>query len=177
MAVRTLHLLRHAKSSWDDPGLHDHDRPLAPRGKKAARLMGTHLAERKIRVSLVLCSSAVRARQTLEVIGPALTGHPDAPVEIRIEDGLYHADAVDLLARLRRVDDDTRSVLVIGHNPALQQLAESLAGDGDRAARSVLDVNFPTGALATISTSSSWDRLGPGVGYLESLVVPRALRG
>jgi phosphohistidine phosphatase len=169
--MRTLHLLRHAKSSWDDPGLDDHDRPLAPRGTKAARHMASHLEDQRISVRLVLCSSAVRARQTLDLVMPALGGSPD----IRIEDELYGADATDLLARLRRIDEAVPSVLLVGHNPALQQLAEVLAGDGDAGALQALQRKFPTGALATVTARSTWRGLQLGSGYLESFVVPRRL--
>jgi phosphohistidine phosphatase len=168
---RTLHLLRHAKSSWDDPGLEDHDRPLAPRGRRAARLLAAHIAKHGIAVDLVLCSSAVRARQTLELVGPSLGGTPD----IRTEDGLYAAGAPDLLSRLRSVDDRTWRVLMIGHNPGLEDLAEDLAGHGDAVARHALQQKFPTGALATLSMQSSWRDLSPGAAYLESLLLPRRL--
>src|SRR5207247_5287517 len=101
-AVRTamprpkrLLLLRHGKSSWDDPGIADHDRPLAPRGRRAAKSMGEHLRRESIRPVLVLCSSAVRARETLDAVAP--TG------EVRIEPELYGAPWDELLDRLRRV--------------------------------------------------------------------------
>ena len=168
---RTLHLLRHAKSSWDDPGLEDHDRPQAPRGKRAARLLAAHIVKHGVAVDLVLCSTAVRARQTLDIVGPSLGGTPD----IRTEERLYAAGAPDLLSRLRSVDDRAWRVLVIGHNPGLEDLAEDLAGDGDAGAWHALQQKFPTGALATLATQSSWADLSPGAAYLESLVVPRQL--
>ena len=129
-----LYLLRHAKSSWKDGSLDDHDRPLAPRGRKASKAIGRYLRDHDIVPELVLCSSAKRARQTLERLGPA-------GVDARVEAELYGAGTDSLLARLRAVPDDVESVMLIGHNPGMQQLAFLLAG---------LDDKFPTAALATL---------------------------
>ncbi len=167
--VRVLYLLRHAKSSWDVPALDDHDRPLSARGMKAARVVASEIARQRISVDLVLCSSAARARQTLEVIVPALA----EPLDIRIDPELYAAGAGDLLGRLRGLDEETRTVLVVGHNPALEELTEQLAGDGEPQALEQLRRKFPTGALATLTTGRSWGDLGPGAAYLESLFLPR----
>ena len=95
METKRLLLLRHAKSSWDDPSLADHDRPLAPRGRKAAKRIGAHLRRENSSVALVLCSSATRARETLDLVAP--------PGEIRFEPELYGATAAELIERLRRV--------------------------------------------------------------------------
>ena len=129
-----LYLLRHAKSSWKDASLHDHDRPLAPRGRQ--RLEGDRPlpARPRLQPELVLCSSAKRARQTLERLGPA-------GLDARIEPELYGAGTNDLLARLHEVPEEVASVMLIGHNPGMQQLAHLLAG---------LDDKFPTAALATL---------------------------
>jgi phosphohistidine phosphatase len=169
--MKTLLLLRHAKSSWDDASLDDHDRPLSDRGGRAGRLVASYLARQSIGVELVLCSSALRARQTLDLVLPSL----EENVEVRIEDGLYAADATDLLDRLRGVAESVPAVLVVGHNPSLQQLALRLVAGGEPARLHQLQQKFPTGAVATITTETTWARLGPGVGYLKSLVMPRAL--
>ncbi|HEY7730881.1 MAG TPA: histidine phosphatase family protein [Gaiellaceae bacterium] len=164
----SLYVLRHAKSSWDDPALADAERPLAPRGRKAARRLGRHLSDEGIRPALVLCSPAVRARETLARIGPAL-----AEVETLVERGLYGASASDLIERLRAVPDDVPSVLVIGHNPALQTLVVRLARPGqlrDRAA-----VKLPTGALATLELDGGWNALTDGCAELAKLLLPREL--
>jgi phosphohistidine phosphatase len=164
----SLYVLRHAKSSWDDPALADAERPLAPRGRKAARRLGRHLSDEGIRPALVLCSPAVRARETLARIGPAL-----AEVETLVEPGLYGASASDLIERLRAVPDDVPSVLVIGHNPALQTLVVRLARPGqlrDRAA-----VKLPTGALATLELDGGWNALTDGCAELAKLLLPREL--
>jgi phosphohistidine phosphatase len=161
--AKRLLLLRHAKSSWDDPALADHDRPLAPRGRKAATLIGEHLNDNEIGVSLVLCSSARRARETLELVQP--------PGDVSIERGLYGASAEELLKRVREVPDEHHAVMLIGHNPAIEELAVGLAGPG----ADLIGDKFPTGALATLSLSGRWCELAPGRVELESFVRPREL--
>jgi phosphohistidine phosphatase len=168
--TKVLYLLRHAKSSWDDAGLADRDRPLAPRGRKAARRIAEHLGNPE--VAVVLCSSAVRTRQTLDAILPALDGDP----EVLVEDGLYGAMADSLLARLRAVPADVPSVLLIGHNPGIGDLALELAGRGDGAALQRLREGYPTGALATLAIpDGGWAELADGGAELTGYVVPREL--
>jgi phosphohistidine phosphatase len=170
--VRALYLLRHAKSSWDDPSVGDHDRPLAPRGRQAAARIARHVHADGIRPALVLCSSARRAVETLEPIAAAYEGGLD----VRIEGALYGADAPELLARVRRVPPEVASVLVVGHNPGMQDLVLRLAGDGDAGAMAQAREKFPTGALATLDVGDDrWDGLAPGRAFLARLVVPRAL--
>jgi phosphohistidine phosphatase len=166
-----LFLLRHAKSSWDDPTLDDHDRPLARRGEKAVRRMRGHLARTGVAPELVLCSSARRTIETLDGVRPAL---PDR-VEISIEEGLYAASAGRLLDRLRQVADDVSGVLLIAHNPGLEDLAGRLVATGDRELRDRLEASFPTGALVSLSFEGEWADLGPGVAELDGYVVPREL--
>jgi phosphohistidine phosphatase len=157
-----LLLLRHAKSSWDNPSLADHDRPLAPRGRRAAKLMGAHLRRSPLDVSVVLCSSARRALQTLELVAP--------PGEVEIEDELYGASADGLLERLMRVPDVHNAVMLIGHNPAMQELAAGLAPGGGLA-----EHKFPTGALATLTFSGPWSGLEWGCAELTGFVRPKDL--
>jgi phosphohistidine phosphatase len=160
---RRLILLRHAKSSWDDPALADHDRPLSPRGRRAAKLIREHLRREEIAISLVLCSSARRARETVELVDP--------PGELMVEDRLYAASADQLLGRLRALPDDFQAVLLVGHNPAIQELAVGLARNaGDLAAR-----KFSTGGLATLSFSGSWRSLAPEGTELVGFVTPKEL--
>jgi len=169
--VRTLLLLRHAKSSWADPTVPDHDRPLAPRGTGAAKRIRDHLRSEGIRPALVLCSSARRALETVDALRPALDD-----VDVEVDDSLYGADAFDLLDRLRRVGASIGSVMVVAHNPGLHDLAIDLAADGEEAAMAQLHTKFPTAALATLDVgSAAWDQLGPGRAHLMSLVLPREL--
>ncbi len=160
-----LYILRHAKSSWDEDGLPDHERPLAPRGEKAAARIAEHVRSEGIAPELVLCSTALRARQTLAALLPVLPGD----VEILVENELYGASLDGLIGRLREVDEAVGAVLVIGHNPTLHALALALTGRGDELDR------FPTGALATVALTAPWAELGEGTGELEALVVPREL--
>ena len=117
---RQLFVLRHAKSSWDDPGLDDHERPLAPRGRRAVKLMGDHIREQGIHPDQILCSSSRRTRETLDGVDP--------DGERVIEQELYDASCGEVIERLRRVGDETESVMVIGHNPAMQMLVLRLTG-------------------------------------------------
>jgi phosphohistidine phosphatase len=168
--LRLLYLLRHAKSSWGDPGLEDRDRPLNSRGRRAARLVAEHLRAEGVSPELVLCSASLRTRQTLAAILPTLEGE----LEARIEDVLYSAGAEGLLERLRTVPVSTSSVLVIGHNPALHELALSLAGTGRDLER--LREDFPSGALATLAVPEpGWAELAEGDAELTSYAVPREL--
>jgi phosphohistidine phosphatase len=166
---KRLFLLRHAKSSWDDPTLADHDRPLASRGRRASRAISDHLRRERIAPTLVLCSSSTRTRETLERIAVGF----DDEVDVRIEPGLYMASARDLLERLREVGGDVESVMVIGHQPAIQELALSLARGGAQVER--LRGKFPTAALATLAFRGSWGGLAPGVAELVAFVKPREL--
>jgi phosphohistidine phosphatase len=169
--LKTLYLLRHAKSSWDDPSLADHDRPLAARGRKAASRMAVHMRQAKVRPDLVLCSSATRAVQTYELIASAL----GSTTEVLVEDDLYGAGDAELLIRLNGVADAVGAALLIGHNPGLQDLALALAGDGDTPGLTKIGDKFPTGALATLSVPTPWSTLGPGGAYLAGLATPRDL--
>ncbi|TMK37323.1 MAG: histidine phosphatase family protein [Actinobacteria bacterium] len=165
-----LWLLRHAKSSWDDRDMQDVDRPLAPRGARAADRMRDYLDVEEIRPELVLCSSALRTRETLARILPGL----GSELTIRIESSVYSFEAGELLDRLREVPADAGSVMLVGHNPAMQELASLLAADGYRL--DDLRKAFPTAALAELVVPiGSWADLAPGSGRLERFVVPREL--
>jgi phosphohistidine phosphatase len=167
--MKLLYLLRHAKSSWSDPALPDHRRPLTGRGRRAAKAIGRYLHDHGIEPEMVLCSTARRARDTLARIEPAL-GKPD----IRIEPELYAASANELLDRVRRVPDAVESVLVIGHNPGLQDLALDLARPAPELRE--LEAKFPTAALATLACpQTSWRALDWRTAKLVDFVRPRDL--
>jgi phosphohistidine phosphatase len=167
--VARLLILRHAKSSWKDAGLADHDRPLAPRGRKAAKVMAEHLRTERPAPELVLCSSARRTRETLERIAPGL----GQEVAVRIEPELYAASAQRLLERLRAVEDGVESVLLIGHNPGLEELAISLVASGSKLA--AIKRKYPTGALATLEFAGRWRDLQPRSAELRDFVTPKQL--
>lgn len=171
MSQHRLLLLRHAKSSWDDPGLADHDRPLAARGRRAAASIRQHVQDAGVDPQLVLCSSAVRAAQTWEAIRDGIDGDP----EVEISRDLYEAGAEDLLERLHGVPDTAKSVLLVGHNPSMEELARELSGRGNPEALAAMTLKYPTGGLASLSFEGRWADLAPGNAYLDTFVVPRDL--
>jgi phosphohistidine phosphatase len=171
---KQLFLLRHAKSSWKDLSLPDHDRPLNKRGRKAAAAMRRLFRSEGVNPDLICVSSAVRTMQTLEVLEPW-----DEQPEVKVENALYLATAPQILERLRAVPDSTRAVFVIGHNPGLQELAVLLISREEHLPEDALPrrvtESFPTGALAEFSLDCSWSRIGRGSGRLKRFVTPREL--
>ena len=144
--MKTLVLMRHAKSAWDDPELPDHDRPLAPRGRKTAPRMGAWLQSAGYAPELVLCSAAKRARDTLTLVLPFL------PKGVKIDHvpELYGAVPQEILNIVARAPQSAATLLVIGHNPGLGSFASWLAGSGDAGLREKMDKKFPTGAIAVL---------------------------
>lgn len=172
----TLSLLRHAKSSWSATGLADHDRPLAPRGVKAAPKIGEFIAGSGLTPDLILCSSAQRARETLAGLMTRLGA--EGGVAVRIDRAIYEADDEnDLLTVLAGLGaGGPASVMLIGHNPAMQDLAIALAGRGAPDDRDALARKFPTAALAVLTfDSSDWSTIQPGDGLLTHFVRPKEL--
>ena len=167
----TLSLFRHAKSSWSNPGLRDFERPLGPRGEKAAPRMGAYMAREGLLPDLVLCSPAVRARQTLERAFEDLEASP----EIRYLEALYHAGPTEMLKHLREVPERFRHAMLVGHNPGMHTLALHLIGAGDPAAIEDLSRKFPTAALAQIEFGCAWPEIGAGLGRLTHYMVPKRL--
>jgi phosphohistidine phosphatase len=163
-------LLRHGKSSWSESTLADIDRPLAPRGERASRKLAKYMRRKGIQPALVLCSPSLRTRQTLEAVESSL-GERYA---VEVVPQLYAASEQELLGRLQAVPESVSSVMLVGHNPGLHNLALVLASRGADLAQ--LEEKFPTGALATLAIhSESWAALGPGDAELVDYVVPRQL--
>lgn len=159
---RHLAILRHAKSSWSNAAIPDHDRPLNARGRRAASLVGRHLSEAGLHPELVLCSSATRATQTLDLLDIAEN------TETMVEDLLYWADAGVLLDRLRQIADTVGSVLLVGHNPGVEELTRVIVADQMAWAE-----KFPTAAIAILDLPiPAWTCLGAGIGDLREFVVP-----
>jgi phosphohistidine phosphatase len=174
--MRQLLLLRHAKSTWDDPSVQDRDRPLNPRGRRAAALMRQAMRDRGLAPDVVLVSTARRTMETLEALEP----WDDTPL-IEPMDSLYLANPMQLTAALHGVAETVRSVLVIGHNPGLHDLALSLAGPkavatGGATERALAE-GFPTAALAEFTIAGSWWDLREGSGKLEHFLTPKMLDG
>ncbi|MBZ9761421.1 histidine phosphatase family protein [Mesorhizobium sp. CA8] len=170
MPVRQLLILRHAKSSRDDPKLEDFDRPLAPRGLKTAPLMGRELARRGWLPDLALVSPALRTRDTWRLVAAELPKH----VQAEFAEELYEATPAAILARVRQVK--ATSVLVIGHNPGLQHFALQLAGAGsDQGVFKKIEAKFPTAALARLTLDEDWANLDFHGARLTHCVRPKDL--
>ncbi len=172
MPSRTLLILRHAKSDWATTDPNDHDRPLAKRGRLAARELA-ELIPAAERPELILCSSARRAIETLAGISPLL----DGTALVSIEHGLYLADEDALLARLHQLPLEVSSAMVIGHNPSLHDLAIRVIGEGDPEVVESLAENLATGGLVTLSQPGDWTDLDTGSARLVRYVVPENPRG
>jgi phosphohistidine phosphatase len=167
---RHLVLLRHAKSAWPH-GVPDHERPLAGKGRRNAQAVGTWFLGEGPRPDLVLCSDAVRARHTWEIVASSLE---DAP-PLRIEPALYGAEPEDVVALLHEVPDDVRTVVVVGHEPTMSATSRLLAGRGsDRAALARIREKYPTNGVAVLRFEVPWRQVGAGGGVLETFAVPRA---
>lgn len=168
-----LYLFRHAKSSWKTDGLDDFDRSLNGRGRAAAPAMGAFMRDEDINPELILCSAARRTRETLALILPFLRGD----TVIHIEHDLYLADTNSLFNRLRGITPDVGHVMLIGHNPGMQDLAEHLIVPEESPAQRGLRSKFPTAALAEIRLETGrWADLTPHGGTLTRFTTPRALQ-
>ena len=177
---KNLVLLRHAKSAWPED-VPDHDRPLAGRGQRDAPAMGRWLHAAGHVPDQVLCSTARRARETWQLAQPELGADPPVSFEQRI----YQASAAELLGLVREKPSAVKTLLVVGHDPAIHELALMLAGTArpagggagrDPASQAALErmrAKFPTGAVAVLALTASWGQLGRGKARLTEFVVPR----
>jgi phosphohistidine phosphatase len=172
--MHQLLLLRHAKSSWDSPDLPDRDRPLNARGRHAAGLMRQAMLDLGLAPDVVLVSSARRTRETLALLEP----WDDTPLRDDL-DALYLATPETLLDVLHGVQDTARSVMLIGHNPGLHELALALAEGNEMHQDPMRGLmrGFPSGALAEISVAVPWSQLRAGGGRLVRFITPRSLEG
>lgn len=171
--LRRLIVLRHAKSAWPE-GVPDHRRPLAPRGRRDAPAAGRALAEADSLPDLALCSPALRARQTWD-LAAAEWG---TPPPVRYEPRLYEADAAELLDVVRETPPEVETLLLVGHNPGLEDLVLELADDGLDGALDEVRVKFPTAAIAVLAWHGhTWHALAPATALLTSMTVPRGTKG
>ncbi|MEU5365103.1 histidine phosphatase family protein [Streptomyces sp. NPDC005925] len=167
--LRRLVVLRHAKSARPE-GIPDHARPLAPRGRRDAPAAGHALAEADLLPDLALCSTAVRARQTWDLVA----GQWGTPPPVRHDPRLYAAGADDLLAVVQAVPARVATLLLVGHNPGLEDLVLELAGDGLGDTLRQVRTKFPTSAVAVLARhGTGWRDLAPGTAVLTSVMVPR----
>lgn len=174
--TKTLYLLRHAKSSWTDASLSDAARPLNQRGRKAGKRIGKELARRGWLPDLVLCSSAMRARETFARLAKGVEKiSPGTVPPVTYEDDLYLASSDTLIERVRMLDGALASALILGHNTGLQDFALALPRPSG-AAYARVEQKFPTGALAVISFETDhWRDIAPGSGALQAVIYPKDL--
>lgn len=169
--MKHLLLLRHAKAEPGTDAVRDRDRPLAERGHRDAELMGRALAAENL-PDLILCSPALRTRETLTDLLRPLTKRP----RVLLEEALYSGAGGDYIATIARTAGDADRVLVVGHNPTIHRTALALAAEGDAMLRLRLAERFPTTALAVFALPiRAWPELKSGRGTLESLVFPHDL--
>lgn len=168
-----LLLLRHAKSSWGEPHQADHQRPLSARGRKAAPAMGRFIAEAGMTPELVLCSSATRAVETMQLATEQFARQP----EIRILDQLYAFGGFHTpLNVIRNEAGSQKTLMLVGHNPTMENLAQELTGSGRSATRALMYEKYPTAALAVLDFDiPAWRDLQTGIGTLVSFTRPRDL--
>lgn len=166
-----LMLLRHAKSSWDEAGTADRDRPLSPRGRRAAALMAAEISNRSLLPDRILCSPARRTRETLAALVPHLADE----TRIAITGELYEPPSGDYLAVIGSRCADAKRLLVIGHNPAIQTTALALAAESDLNYPDIAE-KLPAGALVVIDfAAASWAAVQPGSGRIALFLRPRDL--
>jgi len=161
--MKTLMLLRHAKSDWDDQSLPDFDRPLANRGKRDAPRIGKAIKKRGLIPDLIVSSPAARARQTIE----SLVSAAEFDVSPQFDESIYGATAADLMKLVRRLPDSNSCVLLVGHNPTFEQVVARLSGTVE---------HMPTAALACIEFQvDRWEDIDDGQGKLSCFLTPKQL--
>lgn len=165
---RNLVLLRHAKADW--PQVSDHERPLAERGRKDAPVAGEWLAGQGIDPQLALCSTATRTRETWKLVAPKLPRRPKTAYEERI----YEAPAGQIIEVINEVPDDVGELLIVGHNPGMENLAATLSGTSDEEAGARMALGFPTCAVAVVRFDRLWKSVEPGAGELVTFWTPHA---
>ena len=170
--MRRLMLLRHAKAETATAGQRDLDRVLAQRGREVAPQMGRYMGEHGLAPERALVSTAKRTRETWELVASALVKKPPADFEERI----YEAPAKAILSAVQSTNNGVHTLLVVGHNPGIQQLATLLVTSGDSTARHSLAEKFPTAALAVIDFDvDRWSDVKASTGRLDRFVTPRSL--
>jgi phosphohistidine phosphatase len=171
--MKRLALLRHAKSSRDEPDRDDFDRPLTGRGWKAARRIGRELKQRKMRFDLCVASPAARVRETLDGF---TEGYCDLPFPVQFDQRIYMASCADLLGILMAVEDEVQTLLIGGHNPGLEELALELTREDESGLRNRVEHKFPTAAFALIDLPADrWADVQVSSGVLTELILPKEL--
>jgi phosphohistidine phosphatase len=159
--MKTLFILRHAKSSWDDPGLSDFERPLNDRGRRVAPFMGELMKRKGIDPAIIISSPAERAKTTAELVKDAA----DSSAEIRYDERIYEASPQALRQVVSELDDSYGTAMIVGHNPGIEGFIRFLTGQLEP---------MPTASLAVISLSTdTWEQIDEGSGKLEAISRPK----
>ena len=171
--MKTLGIWRHAKSDWNDRSARDFDRPLNPRGLRGAAIMGSHIAGLRIYWERIVASPAVRVAQTIEVGAQAANINP----QVRWDRRIYLASSATLLDLLREQDGDPATILMVGHNPGLEDLIFDLVpDDGSNPLRDIVEEKYPTASFARLEIDiDSWTELDDASARLVALTRPRDL--
>lgn len=170
--MKRVAILRHAKSSWDDAGLDDFDRPLNARGRKAAWRVGEELRRRGLVFDQVIASPAARVRETLEELARGC----GEDLRVRFAPEIYQATGKALEKLLRALPEEIEAPLLVGHNPALHELLLTLASEDERGFRGRIAGKFPTAALAVVELDAvRWCDIAAGGGRIAELILPREL--
>lgn len=162
--MKNLFLLRHAKSSWGNAALGDFDRPLSKRGISNAIQLSEYIQKHSISFDLVLSSPSERTQSTLDLVMSSLDPIPSS----NLKECIYHASAPSLIQLITEQDDEINNLLIIGHNPGLHILTETLTNESI--------VKFPTCAFAKITNFNHWKDIDTGILNLESLITPKELK-
>jgi len=169
--MKILTLLRHAKSGWDDPVTRDFDRPLNPRGRRAARTVGREMKAQGLAFDLVLASPARRVIETLEEVVAAF-----GPIQPEYDERLYLASTATLVEIVHGTPDEVERLLLVGHNPGLEEIALRLSGSDEAGLRGKVEVKYPTATVAEIELPvESWAEVKEGMGRIERFIRPRDL--
>ena len=170
--MKRLTVLRHAKSSWDDPHLDDFDRPLNNRGWKSARRMGAEMKRRGMHFDLVLASTAARVRETIDGVQEEF----DFGAPIQFEPRIYMTSEGTLMDLIRALPEKVKAPLLVGHNPDLEHLLVGLTRDDERGQRRRVPGKYPTGALAVVELpAKKWAEVAPESGEIVELILPKEL--
>jgi phosphohistidine phosphatase len=169
--MKTLTLLRHAKSGWDDPAARDFDRPLNPRGRRAARTVAAEMRRLGLGFDRAVASPARRVIETIEEVARAF-----GPIAADYDRRLYLAAPETLMEVVRETPDEVERLLLVGHNPGLEILAVTLAGRGEAPLREALALKYPTATVAEIALPAErWRDVGSGSGEIRRFIRPRDL--
>ena len=170
--MKTIFLLRHAKSSWDDVSLDDFDRPLSPRGIKSCKKIGKYLKKNRLIPDIVYCSSAMRAKQTWELFNRIV----DKKENILYEDSLYMSDFSNFINIIKKTKNNFKNLMFVSHNPGIENLALELSKDKSNEIYEKINIKFPTGALIIIKFDlNNWSKVDCKKGKLYEFVKPKEL--